>query len=302
MKIMVTGIGGVGGYMASFLCAYHDHVTIIARGKRKESILEKGLVLHSDNFGERVSHPAVTDDPSTCGIQDVIFICVKNYSLPAALTAVLPCISDETIVVFMQNGVDHTEVARSIMTKGKIMDSTLYINSEAEPDYSIRQFGAFARMYISGSEGKYSEVLHTVLDHPGLKIRFAKDIRVEVWNKFITNCAINVLTAYYEASIGGALAQPEGTTQFHQLLSEAAAVGKAEGVNLSDTLVEEIYNRVMGQQNKESTSSLARDIMARRPSELEVFSGYLVREADKLHVDVPMSRYFYGELLKRTQA
>ncbi|MDY2903886.1 MAG: 2-dehydropantoate 2-reductase N-terminal domain-containing protein, partial [Caecibacter massiliensis] len=43
MKIMVTGIGGIGGYMASFLCAYYDDVTLIARRKRKESLIEKGL-------------------------------------------------------------------------------------------------------------------------------------------------------------------------------------------------------------------------------------------------------------------
>ena len=85
MKIMVTGIGGIGGYMASFLCAYYDDVTLIARRKRKESLIEKGLILHSDFFGEHVAHPKVTDDPSSCGIQDVIFVCVKNYSLPAAL-------------------------------------------------------------------------------------------------------------------------------------------------------------------------------------------------------------------------
>ena len=90
MKIMVTGIGGVGGYIASVLCANYDDVTLVARKKRKESLQTKGLVVHSDFFGHHVAHPAVTDDPSSAGIQDVIFVCVKNYSLEAALTAVLP--------------------------------------------------------------------------------------------------------------------------------------------------------------------------------------------------------------------
>lgn len=91
MKIMITGIGGVGGYIASVLCANYDDVTLIARRKRKESLQTKGLVVHSDFFGDHTAHPAVTDDPASAGIQDVIFVCVKNYSLEAALTAVLPC-------------------------------------------------------------------------------------------------------------------------------------------------------------------------------------------------------------------
>ena len=81
MKIMVTGIGGVGGYIASVLCANYDDVTLIARRKRKESLQTKGLVVHSDFFGDHTAHPAVTDDPASAGIQDVIFVCVKNYSL-----------------------------------------------------------------------------------------------------------------------------------------------------------------------------------------------------------------------------
>ena len=95
MKIMITGIGGVGGYIASVLCANYDDVTLIARRKRKESLQTKGLVVHSDFFGDHTAHPAVTDDPASAGIQDVIFVCVKNYSLEAALTAVLPCIGDD---------------------------------------------------------------------------------------------------------------------------------------------------------------------------------------------------------------
>ena len=107
MKLMVTGIGGVGGYVASVLCAAYSDVTLIARGPRKEALLKKGLVLHSDVFGEHTAFPAVTDDPSTAGIQDMIFVCVKNYSLADALTAILPCVGRHTVVVLILNGVDH---------------------------------------------------------------------------------------------------------------------------------------------------------------------------------------------------
>lgn len=60
---MITGIGGVGGYIASVLCANYDDVTLIARRKRKESLQAKGLVVHSDFFGDHTAHPAVTDIP-----------------------------------------------------------------------------------------------------------------------------------------------------------------------------------------------------------------------------------------------
>lgn len=116
---MITGIGGVGGYIASVLCANYDDVTLIARRKRKESLQTKGLVVHSDFFGDHTAHPAVTDDPASAGIQDVIFVCVKNYSLEAALTAVLPCIGDDTIVVPVLNGFTYHDTAAALMKRGK---------------------------------------------------------------------------------------------------------------------------------------------------------------------------------------
>ena len=42
MKLMVTGIGGVGGYVASVLCAAYSDVTLIARGPAQRSAAEKG--------------------------------------------------------------------------------------------------------------------------------------------------------------------------------------------------------------------------------------------------------------------
>ena len=210
MKIMVTGIGGVGGYIASVLCANYDDVTLVARKKRKESLQTKGLVVHSDFFGDHVAHPAVTDDPSSAGIQDVIFICVKNYSLEAALTTVLPCIGDDTIVVPVLNGFTYHQTAAALMERGKIVDSAIYITSSYQEDYSIRQEGRFARIYIGSDDAEATKKVYDVLNHPGLTCCIAENITVEIWRKFILNCAYNVLTAYYRTSIGGALSQPHG--------------------------------------------------------------------------------------------
>ena len=50
-KITVAGIGGVGGYLAGMLADTYDEVSFIARGERKKSLKENGLVLHSEYHG-----------------------------------------------------------------------------------------------------------------------------------------------------------------------------------------------------------------------------------------------------------
>ena len=82
-KIMVVGIGGVGGVLAANLVKkYGADVSLVARGKRKEALQQNGLTLHSDLYGEFTVRPAcVEQDPAACGVQDLILICVKNDAL-----------------------------------------------------------------------------------------------------------------------------------------------------------------------------------------------------------------------------
>ena len=80
-KIAVVGIGGVGGYLAGMLGRVCSHLTLAARGERREALLKKGLVLHSDYNGEITVNAERVVPANEMGEQDYIFICVKNYSL-----------------------------------------------------------------------------------------------------------------------------------------------------------------------------------------------------------------------------
>lgn len=301
MNIMVSGIGGVGGYLAAVLCAHYTHVTLIARKARKEALEKNGLVIYSDFFGDHVFHPAVTDTPADAGIQDIIFVCVKNYSLKAALTALRPCVGDQTIVVLVMNGVDHYDVARKILGKGIIVDSAIYITSAYDDQYAIRQKGHFTRVVLGGPNADAVQTVYTLLNHPGVTCKIAADIQKELWTKYILNCAYNVLTSYYSCTIGDIMGDEQKKSEFYTLLSEAYAVAKALGVHVAPDIVDVLFGKILRQDDKSGSSSLARDIMAGRQSELDTFSGYLVRTAKALGVATPFSDKCYAALLERSK-
>ena len=128
MKLMVSGIGGVGGHIAAVLCHYYPgSVTLIARGERKKALEQRGLVVHSAVLGEQTYHPAVTDCPADVGIQDVIFVCVKTFSLDEALAALRPCVDEHTVVVPVMNGIDHADRTRAALPAGRGHRSACYI-------------------------------------------------------------------------------------------------------------------------------------------------------------------------------
>ena len=306
MKVMVSGVGSVGGYITSLLCRYkaeQDTVTAVVRGRRQEALAANGLVLHSEILGECIEHPVLVTDPKVAGIQDVIFVCVKNYSLHEALQALKPCVDEHTIIVPIMNGIDHYEVTRRDLPAGHVVDALIYIFASGNADYSVNQAGNKVRLCLAVYEPGDQAALETVrqlLDHPGMTCVLPADMPAELWSKFITNCGFNVITAYYACDIQGLKDNPVRLQEYRALLDEAYAVGRAEGVDLSENLTQTIYDRVVLRSSPHVTSSMAQDVMAGRRIELETFGGVICRLADKHQVAVPVTKRLY-EAMKKNQ-
>ena len=305
MKIMVSGIGSVGGYITSFLCKYEaekNTITAVARGKRREVLEENGLVLHSDLLGECVSRPVFVEKPEQAGVQDLIFICVKNYSLREVLQALLPCVDAHTIVVPILNGIDHYAVTRACLSVGHVLDSLIYIYASGNADYSTNQSGQMVRLCLAAPVAEEAAALETVrrlFEHAGIACVVPEDMESELWMKFITNCGFNVITAYYACDVQGIKEHPERLQEYKALLEEACAVGRAKGVALPENLAQRQFDRVILKGNPHVTSSMAQDVMAGRRIELDTFGGVLSRLADELKVQVPVTKRIYEAMKTR---
>ena len=306
MKIMISGIGSVGGYITSYLCRQQagHQITAVARGKRLEALRARGLLLHSELLGECVSHPALVEKPAEAGVQDVIFVCVKNYSLQEALTELLPCVGEQTIVVPILNGIDHYAVTRGALSKGQVLDTLIYIYASGNADFSTNQVGPKVRLCLAAPEAAAQPALELVcglFTAPGIHCVAPEDMEAELWMKFITNCGFNVITAYYACDVQEIKEHPERLQEYKALLDEACAVGRAKGVALPADLAQRQFDRVILEGQPHVTSSMAQDVMAGRRIELETFGGVLTRLADELQVPVPVSRRIYEAMRARME-
>ena len=301
-KIAVIGIGGVGGYVAGMLAKAYPQVTMVARGARAESIHEKGLVLHSDYKGEIVAKPERVVPVREMGQQDYIFICVKNYSLAEVCESIRDMVTEDTVIIPVMNGVDPGEKIRALIKKGTVVDSLIYTVAFANSDFSISQQDTFTWLCIGIKDAnekqqeKVREVAE-ILKGADIDYRDEGDIQVEIWRKYILNCAFNVMTAFYDNTIGELRKDPVKAEQYERLVWEAASVGRAKGVALTDEHINEVIHKFRHVHADNATSSLERDFRIRKKeTELETFSGYIVQEAKRLGVDIPLSEKMYEGL------
>ena len=302
LRIAVVGLGGVGGYLAGVLGQKFPHLAVVARGERKKAVEENGIVVHGDFSGEIVTRPeTVAGDASLLGPQDVIFVCVKNYSLEQACESLKGRVGPETILIPVMNGVDPAERTARALGTGNVLHAVIYIVAFANRDYSITQQGNFATVRMGAADERVNErakELVPLLNVPGLRADVPADILAQVWRKYIFNCAYNVMTARYDLPIGPLREDPEKAAEFRALLEETWELSQKKGVRLPHEKVDEMYQSFAGDIRGDATSSLQRDLEAGKKSEIETFSGYAVREGERLGVAMPVSRRMY-EAMKR---
>lgn len=99
MKYLIAGTGGVGGSIAAFLSLAGKYVTCIARGEHLAAIREHGLRLHSDLKGEHTLPIKAYTAEEYTGKADVIFVCVKGYSIDSITELIKRSAHKDTVVI-----------------------------------------------------------------------------------------------------------------------------------------------------------------------------------------------------------
>lgn len=289
-SLTIIGVGGVGGVLAGpLLRKYGSAASLVARGKRGEHLRAHGLTLHSDIYGEfTAACESVAEAPAELPVQDFVLVCVKNDALPGVTEQIRAIADEHTVVVPVMNGVTAPEVMAQ--GAGKVAGSVIYTVSGAGADYSITQKGKFTHLFLEDL-GEETQQLQQILADAGIDCRLTADIKTAIWSKYVFNCAYNTMTAACSTNAGHLKEEPL-RADFAAILAEAKAVGSAAGAAFKDDMVERELHR-LDKTTDSSTSSLSRDFDAGRAGEYEVFSGDLVRMAQRFGLATPtMDRYY----------
>ena len=102
MKYVVIGAGGTGGAIGGFLAKAGKDVTLIARGAHLQKMLEDGLHFETVDGEFTVPVRACTMDDYQ-GTPDIIFVCVKGYSLDETIPFIERIAGPDTIVIPILN-------------------------------------------------------------------------------------------------------------------------------------------------------------------------------------------------------
>ncbi len=299
MRIAVVGAGGVGGYFGGKLAHSGVDTTFIARGATLAALRSRGLRVDSIGGDFTVDRLNATDDPSRIGPVDAILMAVKAWQIPEAAANLGPMIGPDTVVVPLENGIDAPDVLAGLLGREHVLGGLCGIVSFVVAPGHIRHLAAEPFVMFGELDNRRSErveQLRTACEAAGFKADIPPDIHRSMWTKFLFIAPMSAIGALVRVPVGDWRAMPELRSLAEAALREMVALAQARGIALGDDAVERTMERIDGLAPA-STSSLQRDVMEGKPSELDAQIGTVVRLAREAGVAVPVSEMLYHCLL-----
>ncbi|MDR2176230.1 MAG: 2-dehydropantoate 2-reductase [Synergistaceae bacterium] len=305
MKIVIVGLGGVGGVvggrLAAGLAGSSEHEVVFwCRGKTLSAISAEGLHLLNGD-GKTTVRPAL----ATCGVEevgraDLLIFATKNYHLDAAARELAP-LADGAIVIPLLNGVSAASVLEKRLPESDVLGGCIYISAYVESPGTVRQVGTVQRAFfgkknISEADNRvrYGGV-EQVLKKSGIGITLTERIDVEIWSKFIFLSSFAGATTLFDRSIGGVLAGEESFETVKRMIGEAEALAAAKKVDLPENIAHLTLEKARAFPPSTKTS-MQLDREKGRQTELESLIGYVCEEGRALGVPTPAYDAVYGGL------
>ena len=298
MNIVVIGAGGVGGYFGGKLAKAGFDVTFIARGNHLKAIKKEGLQVKSI-LGDFKVHPNVTDNINDIKNPDLVILGVKSWQVLGVAEQLKNVIDDDTMVLPLQNGADNADKLLSVLPKKNVLAGLCKIVSKVESPGVINHF-TFEPEIVFGEYDDFKteriQNLKKVFDKAGFKNTLSEHIHLDIWKKFLFIGTISGIGALTRAVFGVMRENPGIRKIIFDTAQEMVAVANAKGVALTSNDVDMIIKVIDG-LDYNTTASMQRDIMEGKPSELENFNGYIVKQGKLLGIETPTNAFIYHCLL-----
>lgn len=291
MKYLVIGAGGTGGSIGAFMTEAGKDVTVIARGKHLEAIQKNGLKMETTCKGNYTVFPIKALDSDRYREQpDVIFNCVKGYSLQETIPFIKRVAHKETVVIPILNIYGTGGRMQELLPELLVTDGCIYIAAEIKEPGTILQTGDIFRVvYGVRKPEEYRPVLEQVaadLKDSGITAILSDNIRRDALQKFSYISPMAACGVYYDIHAGAAQQEGKVRDTFVALMREIDALAEAMDIHFTVDIVETNLE-ILDSLSPAASTSMQRDVKQGKNSEMDGLIFEVVRLGRKYGVPVP---------------
>ena len=310
MKYIIIGAGGTGGILGFYMTKAGKDVTLIARNAHLEAMKKQGLSVQKMWTNETETIPVSAESMESYEAKgekaDVILVCVKKYSLDSCIPFIQNISHENTIVVPVLNVYGTGAYLQEKLPKVLVTDGCIYVSANIKQAGVLLQHGKILRVFFGVREKEDLKKLNGQLDgeykaerllkkiaqdfkDSGIDGILSDNIKRDALTKFSYVSPIGTAGLYLHAVAGDFQREGEARALFKTLIREIVTLSKAMGITFEEDLVERNL-KILSNLPEETTTSMQRDVMEGKQSEIDGLVYEVVRMAEKYGAEVPAYR------------
>lgn len=303
MKYAIIGAGGTGGILGFYMTKAGKDVTLIARGRHLAAMQEIGLAVEKMWDGTTETIPVKAADMDHYSERpDVILVCVKGYSLEDTIPFIQSVANPSTIVIPVLNIYGTGAKMQEKLPNLLVTDGCIYVSANIKEPGVLIQHGKILRVVYGVREKeeydpRLEEIKHD-FEVSGIDGVLSENIRRDALEKFSYVSPIGAAGLYYHATAADFQREGEERETFKTMIREITALAEAMGVPFERDMVE-VNLKILSTLASEATTSMQRDVMDGKSSEIDGLVYEVVCMGERYHVPVPMYEKV-AEKLKET--
>ena len=310
MKYIIIGAGGTGGILGFYMTKAGKDVTLIARNAHLEAMQKQGLSVQKMWTNETETIPVGAESMESYEAKgekaDVILVCVKKYSLDSCIPFIQNISHKNTIVVPVLNVYGTGAYLQEKLPKVLVTDGCIYVSANIKQAGVLLQHGEILRVFFgvrekedlkklngqSDGEYKAERLLKKIAQDfkdSGIDGILSDNIKRDALTKFSYVSPIGTAGLYLHAVAGDFQREGEARELFKTLIREIVTLANAMGITFEEDLVERNL-KILSNLPEEATTSMQRDVMEGKQSEIDGLIYEVVRMAEKYGAEVPTYR------------
>jgi len=307
MKYIIIGAGGTGGILGFYMTKAGKDVTLIARNAHLEAMKKQGLSVQKMWTNETETIPVSAESMESYEAKgekaDVILVCVKKYSLDSCIPFIQNISHENTIVVPVLNVYGTGAYLQEKLPKVLVTDGCIYVSANIKQAGVLLQHGEILRVFFgvrekedlkklngqSDGEYKAERLLKKIAQDfkdSGIDGILSDNIKRDALTKFSYVSPIGTAGLYLHTVAGDFQREGEARELFKTLIREIVTLANAMGITFEEDLVERNL-KILSNLPEEATTSMQRDVIEGKQSEIDGLVYEVVRMAKKYGVEVP---------------
>lgn len=290
-SVAILGAGAVGCYVLWGLtdkaAANSLQLGVVAEGPRAERLRQNGCTING-----QVYHPQVWTPQQAHGV-DLLIVALKYGALPGALDSIRTIVSERTVVMSLMNGVDSEELIAAQVGAAHVLPALIKVASHRTED-GVRfdpetTIGIIYGELTAPFDSDRVQAVRALFADTDIHFRVTEHVREEIWSKFRLNVCNNLPQAILGAGVGCYRDSVHMKAISDGLRRELEAIATARGIDLR------IADAVSHGCAVPATArySTLQDLDAGRHTEIDMFSGALMRMGKELGIPTPYNEYTY---------